>query len=78
MIIALSMASDITPVVDYICSSPRHPIFERRGDDLYTNITISLRDALVGFDLDITHLDGHLVRASFLSQKLFAVQTQFY
>ncbi|XP_060517133.1 dnaJ homolog shv [Cylas formicarius] len=38
-----------------------HPIFERRGDDLYTNVTISLQDALVGFSLEITHLDGHLV-----------------
>ncbi|XP_065886893.1 dnaJ homolog subfamily B member 11-like [Dysidea avara] len=39
----------------------KHPIFERRGDDLYTNITVSLRDALVGFSMEITHLDGHKV-----------------
>ena len=39
----------------------RHPIFERRGDDLYTNITVTLRDALVGFTMEITHLDGHKV-----------------
>ena len=39
----------------------RHPIFERRGDDLYTNITITLRDALVGFTMEIPHLDGHKV-----------------
>ncbi|XP_317136.5 dnaJ homolog shv [Anopheles gambiae] len=38
-----------------------HARFERRGDDLYTNITISLQDALVGFTLDIVHLDGHKV-----------------
>jgi len=38
-----------------------HQLFERRGDDLYTNITISLQDALVGFSLDIKHLDGHIV-----------------
>uniref|UniRef100_A0A182RMA8 J domain-containing protein n=1 Tax=Anopheles funestus TaxID=62324 RepID=A0A182RMA8_ANOFN len=38
-----------------------HTRFERRGDDLYTNITISLQDALVGFTLDIVHLDGHKV-----------------
>lgn len=25
-----------------------HPVFERRGDDLYTNVTISLADALTG------------------------------
>ena len=37
-------------------------MFERRGDDLYTNLTISLRDALVGFETEITHLDGHTVR----------------
>lgn len=39
-----------------------HPLFERRGDDLYTNITISLQDALMGFSLDIKHLDGHIVK----------------
>lgn len=39
----------------------RHSIFERRGDDLYTNVTISLVESLVGFDMDITHLDGHKV-----------------
>lgn len=38
-----------------------HPVFERRGDDLYTNITISLQDALVGFTLELPHLDGHMV-----------------
>lgn len=43
------------------CSVFRHPIFERRGDDLYTNVTISLVESLVGFDMDITHLDGHKV-----------------
>lgn len=36
-----------------------HKLFERRGDDLYTNITISLRDALLGFTMELTHLDGH-------------------
>lgn len=39
----------------------RHPVFERRGDDLYTNVTISLVEALVGFEMDIVHLDGHKV-----------------
>ncbi|ENN76197.1 dnaJ homolog shv-like [Dendroctonus ponderosae] len=38
-----------------------HPIFERRGDDLYTNVTISLQDALVGFTIELRHLDGHMV-----------------
>lgn len=39
----------------------KHPIFERRDDDLYTNVTISLTDALIGFEMDIIHLDGHQV-----------------
>jgi len=38
-----------------------HAKYERRGDDLYTNITLSLQDALTGFDMDFKHLDGHLV-----------------
>lgn len=40
----------------------RHAKFERKGDDLYTNVTVSLQDALTGFEMDITHLDGHKVR----------------
>ncbi|KAJ8983428.1 hypothetical protein NQ317_005893 [Molorchus minor] len=38
-----------------------HPVFERRGDDLYTNVTITLQDSLIGFNMEITHLDGHKV-----------------
>nr|QNJ44841.1 HSP40-5 [Agasicles hygrophila] len=38
-----------------------HKYFERRGDDLYTNVTISLQDALTGFTMEIPHLDGHRV-----------------
>ena len=50
----------ITPssLLSFTC---RHSVFERRGDDLYVNLTVSLRDALVGFSVDITHLDGHVV-----------------
>lgn len=35
-----------------------HPVFERKGDDLYTNVTITLQDALVGFTMHIDQLDG--------------------
>ena len=41
-----------------------HAVFERRGNDLYTNLTISLQDALTGFETEITHLDGHKVRVA--------------
>lgn len=42
-----------------------HNKFERRGDDLYTNMTLSLQDALLGFSTEIEHLDGHKVTVSF-------------
>lgn len=38
-----------------------HARFERRGDDLHMNATISLADALVGFATSFTHLDGRKV-----------------
>ncbi|XP_015521952.1 dnaJ homolog shv [Neodiprion virginianus] len=38
-----------------------HPVFERVQDDLYANVTISLQDALIGFTMEIDHLDGHKV-----------------
>ncbi|XP_055342949.1 dnaJ homolog shv-like [Paramacrobiotus metropolitanus] len=41
-----------------------HPVFERRGDDLYCNVTISLLDALNGFEMQLKHLDGHFVTVS--------------
>ena len=41
-----------------------HEKFERRGNDLYTNLTISLEDALVGFKTSIKHVDGHSVEVS--------------
>lgn len=35
-----------------------HKTFERRGNDLYTNMTISLNEALVGFSATFTQLDN--------------------
>lgn len=42
----------------------KHDRFERRGDDLFTNVTISLEQALNGFNIDILHLDGRKVKVS--------------
>ena len=47
-------------VVMYIKTLP-HPRFTRNGDDLRTVVHVSLLDALVGFEMDIVHLDAHKV-----------------
>ncbi|KAF9993071.1 DnaJ- protein scj1 [Entomortierella chlamydospora] len=39
-----------------------HETFERRQDNLYTYVTISLEQALLGFELEIKHLDGKPVK----------------
>ena len=39
----------------------KHPLFIRRGDDLVTSLEISLREALLGFEKPIRHLDGNIV-----------------
>lgn len=41
-----------------------HAKFRRDGNHLHYDMTISLVDALVGFDTTIDHLDGHKVKVS--------------
>lgn len=36
----------------------KHKMYERRGDDLYTTIDITFKDALLGFEKSINTLDG--------------------
>ena len=38
-----------------------HSKFQRVGNDLKVRVNISLREALLGFSKEITHLDGHVV-----------------
>jgi DnaJ-related protein SCJ1 len=45
-------------------STAPHKRFERRGNDLHVNMTISLLQALVGFNKSFKHLDGHEVTVS--------------
>lgn len=39
-----------------------HPTFERRQSGLLTNVTITLLEALTGFERELEHLDGHKVQ----------------
>ena len=38
-----------------------HPTIKRDGNNLRTNLDISLKDAILGFERRIPHLDGHNV-----------------
>ena len=41
-----------------------HDRFTRHGDDLRTQVRVSLKEALTGFSRKIPHLDGHVVDLS--------------
>ena len=59
-------ATDETPevmagdVIFKIQSRP-HPVFERKGKDLLANVVLTLKEALLGFERSLTHLDGRSV-----------------
>ena len=38
-----------------------NPLFQRQGDDLHVQFTITLLESLVGFRKTLEHLDGHQV-----------------
>eukprot|EP00933_Yihiella_yeosuensis_P019532 TRINITY_DN15814_c0_g1_i2.p1 TRINITY_DN15814_c0_g1~~TRINITY_DN15814_c0_g1_i2.p1 ORF type:complete len:494 (+),score=111.85 TRINITY_DN15814_c0_g1_i2:77-1558(+) len=44
--------------VTFILQSVEHPVFKRKGADLFIEKDISLAEALTGFQLEVTHLDG--------------------
>jgi DnaJ family protein A protein 2 len=45
--------------VVFVLKLQKHPSFERSGNDLLTNVTITLSEALFGFSrILVTHLDG--------------------
>ena len=38
-----------------------HDVFERKGDDLKVRVHLTLKEALLGFQKELIHLDGHIV-----------------
>ncbi|BFU18663.1 DnaJ family protein [Entamoeba histolytica HM-1:IMSS-B] len=38
-----------------------HPVFTRKGSDLYASVTVSLLESLTGFQRSIKHLDGNTI-----------------
>ena len=47
--------------VVFVVNAEPHPVFRRRGINLYMSMTISLAEALLGFERKIKHLDGSMV-----------------
>ncbi|XP_043718527.1 chaperone protein dnaJ A6-like [Telopea speciosissima] len=48
----------ITGDIVFMLQQKEHPKFKRKYDDLYVEHTLSLTDALCGFQFALTHLDG--------------------
>lgn len=44
--------------VIFVCKQEEHKEFKRKGADLYIERTISLVEALCGFEMELEHLDG--------------------
>jgi len=45
-----------------VLKTQKHARFNRRGDDLHMDMTISLRDALLGFTRHVQQLDGRMLK----------------
>lgn len=48
----------ITGDIVFILQLKEHPRFKRKYDDLYVEHTLSLTEALCGFQFALNHLDG--------------------
>lgn len=56
-------APDIVPGdIIVVLQQKEHQTFKRDGDDLYMEQDLSLYEALCGYELRITHLDGRILR----------------
>lgn len=45
----------------FVVKEISHPVFRRERNDLHTVLEISLKEALLGFDREITHLDDRII-----------------
>lgn len=48
----------VTGDIVFVLQLKEHPKFKRKSDDLYVEHTLSLTEALCGFQFALTHLDG--------------------
>lgn len=48
----------ITGDIVFVLQQKEHPKFKKKGEDLFVEHTLSLTEALCGFQFVLTHLDG--------------------
>lgn len=48
----------VTGDIVFVLQQKEHPKFIRKGDDLFVERSLSLTEALCGFQYILTHLDG--------------------
>lgn len=48
----------VTGDIVFVLQQKEHPKFKRKGDDIFYEHTLSLTEALCGFQFILTHLDG--------------------
>lgn len=48
----------VTGDIVFVLQQREHPKFKRKGDDLFYEHTLSLTEALCGFQFSLTHLDN--------------------
>lgn len=57
-ILYVSQPDTVTGDIVVVLQQKEHPKFKRKGEDLFVEHTLSLTEALCGFQFVITHLDG--------------------
>lgn len=48
-------------IIFYLSTNP-HARFTRQRGTLYTTVQLTFKESLLGYEKDIPHLDGHVVR----------------
>lgn len=56
--VCLLQPDTVTGDIVFVLQQKEHPKFKRKGDDIFYEHTLSLTEALCGFQFIITHLDA--------------------